>query len=346
MLLILSIINIIGINKLSGQEFKISDNLKLSKLTENTYLHTGNDNNGIVFADHGEAIIVSTPDSEKETLNLINWVRNNLKLKIVGYIIDRWHPDAMGGIKAVHDAGIKTYSNELTQKIAKDKGLPVPQIGFFPLLELKVGKEKIICNYLGPAHTEDGIVVWIPKDRILFGGNEVRSTGFGIGNIGDADLSEWSNTIEKVKEVYGTAKMVIPGHGKYGGAELLDFTIDLYKTGKWGAILRMHNIHALPVFNDYGSIFEIAQSDSVVENKRYLKDAVVFADQSKKYLKIISSDVVHNVNERSLYSDIGRLQIYDKEKGELTEDLYYKKLWINMRDDEVEWTIIIKEAIR
>lgn len=335
-----------GINILYGQEIRISDDLKLIRLTENTFLHTGRDNNGIVFANKGEAIIVSTPESEKETQNLINYIKNELKLKITGYIIDRWHPDAMGGLNAIHRSGIQTYANELTQNIAKEKGLPVPASGFKTILKLNVGGEEVIADYLGPAHTEDGIVVWIPKDKILFGGNEVRNLGGWIGNIGDANLSEWSETITKVKEKYSSAKIVIPGHGQYGDAELLDYTINLYKESKWGKILRDNNIQVLPVFNNFDSIFEIAESDSVAGNKRYLKDAIIFVSHSKKYIKITAPAVVHSVDEKGIYSDCGRLQLYNRKTNELMDDLYYKQLWVNLRNDEVEWTIIIKEAIR
>ncbi|MCD7900959.1 MAG: hypothetical protein LUH22_14140 [Bacteroides sp.] len=330
---------------LFGQETTISEELKVIKLADHTYLHTGNDNNGVIFVHRGEAIIVSTPETEQETRNLIDWVRGQ-NWKIVGYILDRWHPDAMGGIKAVHQAGIQTYANELTQSICKEKGLPIPHIGFHPLLELKVGGEKVIAHYLGPAHTEDGIVVWFPKDKILFGGNEVRSQGGWYGNIGDANLKEWSNTISNVKENYGSAEIVVPGHGKYGGVELLDYTINRYKPSKWGNILTTHNIQMSPVFQDYDRIFEVAQSDSVAGDKRYLKEATVFVKHSQKYLKIMSPDIAHNATKKMLSSDSGRLQIYHKATNELMDDLYYKQLYVNLRDDEVEWTVIIKEAIR
>lgn len=328
-----------------GQEVSISENLKIIKLTEHTYLHTSKDNNGIIFINKGEAIIVSTPETEIETKNLINWVKNQ-KLEIIGYVIDRWHPDAMGGINAVNSYGIKTFANELTRKICKEKNLPVPQTGFNPKLELTVGGEKVIAHYLGAAHTEDGIVVWIPKDKVLFGGNEVRSIGGWYGNIGDANLKEWSNTILKVKENYGTAKIVIPGHGKYGGIELLDYTINIYKPSKWGHILKTNQIQAQPVFNDFDDIFEVAQSDSIVGNKRYLKNAVVFVNHSKKYLKVTSPEIMHSVDDKMIFSDSGYLQIFNKETNELIEELYYKQLYVNLREDEVEWTIIIKEAIR
>ncbi len=344
-LIVTFLILTVFVSGLSGQEIVLSDSLKLIKLTEHTYLHTNKDNNGVVFVNNGEAVIVSTPETDKETQNLIDWVKSQ-KVEIVGYIIDRWHLDAMGGINAVHKAEIKTYANELTREICKEKGLPIPQTGFYPKLELNVGGEKLVCDYLGPAHTEDGIVVWIPKDKILFGGNEVRNLGGWYGNIGDANLKEWSNTISKVKENYGTAKIVIPGHGNYGGVELLDYTINMYQPSKWGSILKTHNMERLPVFNDFDNIFEVAQSDSIAENKRYLKNATVFVNHSQKYLKITSPGIIHSVDNKAVSSEFGRLQLYDKETNELIEDLYYKKLWVNLRNNEVGWTIIIKEAIR
>lgn len=185
---------------------------------------------------------------------------------------------------------------------------------------------KLVCDYLRPAHTEDGIVVWIPKDKVLFGGNEVRRPGGRYGNIGDATLKEWSDTIFKVKEIYGTAKIVVPGHGRYGGVELPDYTIGLYKPSKWGNVLKMHNVGVLPVFTDYDDIFEIAQSDSIAGNKRYLKEAVVFVNHSRKHLKVASPQIVHRVDEKMISSDAGRLQIFNKETNVLIEYLYYKAI--------------------
>lgn len=333
---------------ISGQnkEIKISENLKVVQLTDNTYFHTSNDNNGIIYHSNGEAIIVSTPDNDLETRNLLSWVKNSLQAKITGYIIDRWHPDAMGGLNAVHEARIKSYANELTRTIAQNKNLPVPQIGFNENLKLKVGNQYIICDYLGAAHTEDGIVVWIPQDKILFGGNKVRNFKGWYGNIGDANLNEWSNTISKVKAKYGDARIVIPGHGKYGGTELLDYTIEFYKPHKWGGILKHHNIQVPDVFTDCGDIFEIADSVFTVDKKRYLSKATVFVMNSERYIKIQSPIIIHEPEKKMVSSGVGRLQIYRKDTNEIIEDLYYKQLYVNLRDDEVGWTIIIKEAIR
>ncbi len=50
----------------------------------------------------------------------------------------------------------------------------------------------------------------------------------GKGNLEDANVEEWSATVEKIKKDLPNLKMVVPEHGEYGGAELLDYTIQLF----------------------------------------------------------------------------------------------------------------------
>jgi hypothetical protein len=69
------------------------------------------------------AVIVSTPESDIETQNLIDYVRKELKANIIGYIIDRWHTDAMEGLDVVQENEIPTYAYEKTRKIANSKGI-------------------------------------------------------------------------------------------------------------------------------------------------------------------------------------------------------------------------------
>jgi len=47
--------------------------------------------------------------------------------------------------------------------------------------------------------------------------------------LGDANAKEWSATVAKIKVEKPEVKIVIPGHGKTGGKELLDYTINLFK---------------------------------------------------------------------------------------------------------------------
>jgi hypothetical protein len=45
----------------------------------------------------------------------------------------------------------------------------------------------------------------------------------------EANVEEWSKTVRKVKEKFPKVKRIIVGHGKSGGIELLDYTINLFK---------------------------------------------------------------------------------------------------------------------
>ena len=57
----------------------------------------------------------------------------------------------------------------------------------------------------------------------------IKEVGAPKGFLGDANIKEWPATVEKIKQQYPNAKIVIPGHGKQGGSELFDYTIKLFE---------------------------------------------------------------------------------------------------------------------
>ena len=339
------------VHVLFGQEqrIKVTDKLELIKLSPETYMHISEGSNGMVTINNGEGIIVSTPPTDEATSELIKWVIDSLKVKITGVVIDSWHPDNMEGLDVFQSLHIKSYANEMTRKIAAEKGLPIPQIGFTGKMELKVGSKKLVLQYFGPAHTSDGIVVWIPEEKILFGNNGVRNYNGWIGNIGDATLGKWSGTIEKIRAEFGSAKYVIPGHGSYGGPELLDYTINLYKPKLWGKILWENNVIPGKAFRDFGKVFINAKSDSITDGKIHvLTGALVLADKGEQYVMLESNEVKFNEQNNSIQSDCGRIRIINKKvNSSLPEtDGYYKMLRLDFRNDAVGMTIVLKEFIR
>ena len=69
------------------------------------------------------------------------------------------------------------------------------------------------------------MVAWIPDAGVLFGGDAVRSRSLGYTE--EADLQAWPATITALKDAYGDARILVPGHGAPGGPELLDGTLAL-----------------------------------------------------------------------------------------------------------------------
>jgi len=180
-----------------------------------------------------ECVIIDTPVNDEQSKSLIDYLHDELKLEIKGVISCHWHVDCMGGINEFHKNNIPSYSLKLTREIAQEKKLPLPQNTFTDSLKIKFGRDEVIAKYFGGGHTIDNIVVWFPSENILFGGCLIKAMKWnGLGNLADAVVGEWEETVRKVKASFPEATIVVPGHDEYGGLELLDHTIELVKNHK------------------------------------------------------------------------------------------------------------------
>ena len=238
-ILILFIVTSANARSETVDTIKISDDLVLLKISDNTYIHISYlisermgriPCNGLIYITEDNAYIMDTPISDEVTLELITWLKDEMKVTVAGVIVNHWHVDCMGGLNQVHNSGIKSYAHELTCEIAASKNLPVPEHSFKDSLLIKSDEKEIICKYFGGGHTKDNIVVWIPEEKILFGGCMVKSiSSVSLGNTRDADVESWPVTIERVLNRFGNARIVVPGHGSHGGTELLANTLRLLK---------------------------------------------------------------------------------------------------------------------
>ena len=48
-----------------------------------------------------------------------------------------------------------------------------------------------------------------------------------LGNTKDGDLAAYPATLRKVQVAYPQARIVVPGHGDWGGPELIEHTLRL-----------------------------------------------------------------------------------------------------------------------
>ena len=64
----------------------------------------------------------------------------------------------------------------------------------------------------------------------MFGGCLIKEIDASKGYLGDANVADWSNTVEKVKKQYPDVKIIVPEHGDFGDSKLLNYTIKLFKT--------------------------------------------------------------------------------------------------------------------
>lgn len=240
LLIILLLIGLIHYNGFSQNDYKrikISNDIELIKLSDNAYVHVSYSDlpkfgrfpsNGLIFINGNEAFLFDSPVTDSLTMDLVSWLKDSLKLKIIGFVPNHWHNDCMGGLGYLKNQKIESYANHKTIDIAKAKNLPIPTNGFKDSLQLQLGDKLIKCYYYGAAHSLDNIVVWIPSEQILFAGCMIKSgNSKDLGNTADGDLIAYPKTIDKLIDRFPMTKIVIPGHGQFGGFELIKHTKEL-----------------------------------------------------------------------------------------------------------------------
>lgn len=218
-----------------------TNNLFVTQISENSFVHISfkqtNDFgnvpcNGLIVRDGNEVIVFDTPINDTSAKELISWIKETLHCNINAIIPTHFHDDCLGGLKTFDENNIPSYANVKTIELAKENNLAVPQNGFRDTLTLKVGKKIVTVKFFGEGHTKDNVVGYFPSENIMFGGCLIKEIKARKGYLGDANVVNWSNTVEKIKMEYPNVKIVIPGHGKFGNSELLDYTIKLFRTDK------------------------------------------------------------------------------------------------------------------
>lgn len=215
-----------------------SENLRIRRIAEHTYEHTSYlktedfgkvSCNGMVVFNEKEAIVFDTPADELSSEELLTKL-DEMGFQVKAVIATHFHADCVAGLAQFHARNIPSYANTLTLAILEEQASnTMPQNGFDHKLELNVGDQKVYAQFFGEGHTADNVVGYFPTDQALFGGCLIKEMNAGKGNLEDANTEAWSSTVEKIKQKYPEIQIVVPGHGKTGGVELLDYTIDQFQ---------------------------------------------------------------------------------------------------------------------
>lgn len=241
-ILLLACCPISGFSQKAGKTIKAGNNIEITKLSGKAYIYVATaeikgfglvPSNGLILVDKGKALLIDTPIDNGQTETLVSWIQEHLHAKVTDFIPTHWHADCMGGLGYLQKENVKSYANQMTIDIAREKGLPLPRQGFKDSLSLKLNDIALQCYYPGGGHSTDNIVVWIPSEKILFGGCMVKDAKTqSLGNTSDAVVEEWPATIDRVISKYPEAKIVIPGHGQIGGIDILKHTRDVVSKKK------------------------------------------------------------------------------------------------------------------
>lgn len=203
---------------------QINPDLEVQKLSEHLYLYTAwadigkwgrVGSNGLIVVNKNKAYLIDTPMHEDQTIKLVEYIRKNLGASLVGFIPGHWHDDCVGGLAYLNREGVKTIASAKTNALLKEQKKPQAKETFDKELKIDLEGYQFECLFAGGGHSVDNIVVWFPKEKILFGGCLIKDKdATNLGNTDDAaPLPEWKTTIETLEKRFKDVKLVIPGHG-------------------------------------------------------------------------------------------------------------------------------------
>lgn len=210
--------------------------VKVTPITDGVWLHKSwkmtegwgrVSSNGLVVREGDHVVVVDTAWGAEPSLLLLDWIDRELGLPVSRLIVTHFHDDRLGGWEVFAERGARVIASQRTLGLAE-----VTSTDAFDLYTLKPGETMTSGSmeilYPGPAHAEDNVVVWLPAHKLLAGGCAMRAAeSGGMGNVADATISEWANSMRRVQQAYPLAELVLPGHGAIGGLELIQHTIDL-----------------------------------------------------------------------------------------------------------------------
>lgn len=176
----------------------------------------------------GEVCVIDTLLTEDRTRRFREEIRRHTGHDNAKYVINtHHHSDHTFGNFVFNDAviiGHDVCRDEVLavglSPLAKDPFIPwgdirirPPEVTFQDRLRLHVGTTQVDLIHVGPAHTRDDVLVWLPDTRVLFAGDVLFNRGTPIltdgsvgGSIAALDLMESLNPA-----------VIVPGHGELAG---------------------------------------------------------------------------------------------------------------------------------
>jgi len=184
--------------------------------------------NGMYLLTKDGAVLFDTPWDTTQFQPLLDSILVRHKSLVTMCLVTHFHADRTAGLEYYKNRHILTYSTKMTDDLSKAHKMKRSEY-IMPLDNtFSVGQYSFEIFYPGPGHSEDNIVVWFPKDKILYGGCFVKcSEADDLGNLSDANPLAWKSSMMKLIAKYNKCKYVIPGHHHWKDRSSLTHTLRL-----------------------------------------------------------------------------------------------------------------------
>ncbi len=211
----------------------------LQKISDHVYAYAGTSNPspansfganaGIVIGDKG-ILVVDTLGSVKGARKFIEDIKK-ISDKPIRYVVDTHshfdHTFGNSEFAAMHAVilaqtscpinmnkklplvikNAKSYG--ITEEDAKAIKITYPDVTSPEMMRIDLGNVSVDILFMAPSHTDDSVMVFIPRDRVLFSGDVLFTDYYPY--MGDGDIIGWGKTLDFIVSV--PVDKIIPGHG-------------------------------------------------------------------------------------------------------------------------------------
>lgn len=197
--------------------------------------------NSVVYIGSSYVTVIGATWTPQTASALANEIAK-VTTKPIKEVIDTNHDlDRVGGNSYFKSIGARIVSTTMTRDLLKREGelsVELVRRSFpdFPKIDIVLPDEtytsdftlqdgNIRCIYLGPSHKPDDIFVYLPKEKVLYGGCVLKEM---LGNLDGADLTEYPRTLRKLKRLGLDIATIVAGHfSPVHGPELIDQYLSL-----------------------------------------------------------------------------------------------------------------------
>ncbi len=188
-------------------------------------------NAGFVITPKG-VVVVDALGSPILAKKLIAEIKKLTPQNVVAVIVTHYHADHIYGLQEFKKIGAKIYAQNqglsyLASETARQR-LSASRVDFAPWVNsstklmaadiwidqnhtLTIGGVDFKISRVGPAHTPEDLMIFVPSEGVLFAGDLVFRGR--IPFVGSADSKGWLSALDAIEQL--NPKIVIPGHGDY-----------------------------------------------------------------------------------------------------------------------------------
>ena len=227
---------IFSLTNIFGQAEKAK--LEISHLTGDFYIYTTYNTyqeyqvpaNGMYLVTNYGVVMFDTPWDTTQFQPLLDSIKIRHNKTGAICFATHWHSDKTAGLEYYKQQGIKTYTTDLTDILSKKNDKKRAQFLMTKDTAFHVGQYSFETYYPGPGHTEDNIVIWFKKEKILYGGCLIKGTDAeDLGYLGDGNVSEYVATLKKIQKKFRKPKFIIIAHSDWSDINSLKHSINMAK---------------------------------------------------------------------------------------------------------------------